>query len=72
MTIEEKLELLAETLEAEAEELSEDTALADLDNWDSMAKLSLIVMFDDEFGKKITSEDIKGFVTIGDILNSME
>ncbi len=72
MTKEEKLELLAETLEAEADELLVDTVLSDLDCWDSMTKLSLIVMFDDEFGKKITSEDIKGFSTIGDILEAME
>lgn len=72
MTKEEKLGLLAETLEVETEELSEDTVLSDLDCWDSMTKLSLIVMFDDEFGKKITSEDIKGFSTIGDILEAME
>lgn len=72
MTTAEKMELLAETLETETDEISEDTALADLDNWDSMTKLSLIVMFDDEFGKKITSEDIKKMETIKDILDLME
>ncbi len=72
MTTAEKMELLAETLEVETDEISEDTALTDLDNWDSMTKLSLIVMFDDEFGKKITSEDIKKMVTVKDILDLME
>ncbi len=72
MTIEEKIELLAETMDIEESELQADTALADLDCWDSMTKLSVIVMFDDEFGKKITSTDIKEFVTVNDILNKME
>lgn len=72
MTIEEKIELLAETMDIEESELQADMKLAELDCWDSMTKLSVIVMFDDEFGKKITSEDIKKFVTVGDVLNAME
>ena len=72
MTTSEKLELLAETLEVEVEELAEDTVLADLDCWDSMTKLSVIVMFDDEFDKKITSDDIKKLVNVNDILDMME
>lgn len=71
MTVSEKLELLAETFDVEVDEISEDTVLADMDNWDSMTKLSLIVMFDDECQKKITSDDIKKFVTVGDIIDCM-
>ena len=36
-----------------------------------MAKLSLIVMMDDEFGVKLTGDVIKGFETVGDILKLM-
>ncbi len=71
MTLEEKMELLVDTFDVDADEISADTVLADLDSWDSMTKLSLIVMFDDECGKKITSEDIKKFVTVQDILDAM-
>ena len=72
MTIEEKIDLLAETMDVEENELEENMELADLDCWDSMTKLSIIVMFDDEFGKKLTSEDIKAFITVSDILEAME
>lgn len=72
MTMEEKMELLAETLDVDTEDISADTVLSDMPEWDSMTKLSLIVMFDDEFGKKITSNDIKKFVTVQDILNVMD
>lgn len=72
MTLAEKLELLAETFDVEVDEISEEQVLDDLDNWDSMTRLSLIVMFDDEFGKKITSDDIKKFVKVQDILDCME
>ena len=52
MTMEEKMELLAETLDVDTEDISAETVLSDMPEWDSMTKLSLIVMFDDEFGKK--------------------
>lgn len=67
----EKLALLEEMLELDEGTLTEDTILNDLDEYDSMAKLSLIVLMDDEFGVKLTGEAIKGFKTVGDILVAM-
>ena len=71
MTEQEKIALLEETLELDEGTLSADTVLADVDEYDSMAKLSLIVMMDDEFGVKLTGDVIKGFNTVGDILALM-
>lgn len=72
MTVDKKLALLEEMFELEEGELKAETALEDLEEWDSMAKLSLIVLMDDECGKILKSDDIKTFVTIQDILNFME
>ena len=72
MTNQEKIALLEETLEIDEGTLTEDTLLEDVDEYDSMAKLSLIVMMDDEFGVKVTGDMIKGFQTVGDILAVME
>lgn len=72
MSIEEKLSLLAETFEIDKSEISKDTVLTDLTCWDSMTKLSLIALMDDEFNKKLTGEQIRSFKTIGDILDFME
>ena len=72
MTNQEKIALLEETLEIDEGTLTEDTLLEDVDEYDSMAKLSLIVMMDDEFGVKLTRDMIKGFQTVGDILAVME
>ena len=71
MTEQEKIALLEETLELDEGTLETDTVLADVDEYDSMAKLSLIVMMDDEFGVKLTGDVIKGFETVGDILKLM-
>ena len=71
MTTAEKITLLEETLDLEEGTLKEDTLLEDVDEYDSMAKLALIVMFDEEFGKKVDSETVKGFKTVADILAAM-
>lgn len=72
MTLREKIELLEETMDVEEGTLAEDTVLTDLDEWDSMTKLSIIVMMDDEFNKTIKADDIKKFITVKDILDCME
>jgi acyl carrier protein len=69
MTNEEKISLIEETLEIEPGTLTPETELSTVAEYDSMAKLSLIVLTDEEFGKKLTGEQIRAFVTVGDILN---
>ncbi len=71
MTNREKLALLEDMLELEEGDLNEDMALDDIDEYDSMAKLSLIVLMEDEFDVKLTGDVIKGFKTVGDIVALM-
>lgn len=72
MTIEEKLALLEETLEMGEGTLAADMDLDDVDEYDSMTKLSIIVMMQDEFGVKLTSDMVRGFNTVQDILDLMK
>lgn len=71
MTKEEKIALLEDMLELESGALAPETELSSIDEYDSMAKLSLIVLMDDEFSKKLTGEQIREFKTVQDILNFM-
>ena len=71
MTIEKKLELLADILDVDVEELSLEKELAEFD-WDSVAILSFIAMMDEEFNKEMKGAEIKKFVTVQDALNAME
>ncbi|MDR2165355.1 MAG: acyl carrier protein [Zoogloeaceae bacterium] len=48
-------------------EATAETELQSLPQWDSLAKLAVIVLFDTEYGKTITGEDLKNAVTVGDI-----
>lgn len=72
MTQEEKIAMLEDMLELDGDTLTPETVLADVEEYDSMAKLSLIVMMDDEFHKKLTGEQIHEFHTVKDILDFME
>ena len=72
MSTEKKMELLADVFECDIEDMSPNDRLIDLDSWTSMTKLSLIVMIDDECGKTLTSDRIKQFETVRDILDFME
>ena len=71
MEQEKKISLLEDMLEMDEGTLKADIALSDLENWDSMAKLSLIVLLDEECNKKITGDQIKAFSTVQDIIDFM-
>ena len=71
MTLDEKLQLLTETIEAEPGELKPEVELDSLDIWDSLAKLSVLAMFISNFEREIEVEKVRGFKTVGDILNEM-
>lgn len=72
MTLEKKMELIAEILDVDPADLTPDTEFSSLDEWDSVAALSFIAMMDEEFGKEVKGAIIKGFVTIQDALDIME
>ena len=71
MTNEEKIALLEDMLELDNGSLKPETELSCIDEYDSMAKLSLIVLMDDEFSKKLSGEQIRQFKTVQDILDYM-
>ncbi len=71
MTTEKKLELLADILDVDPDELAPEKELSEFD-WDSVAILSFIAMMDEEFGKEMKGAEIKKFVTIQDALTAME
>ena len=72
MSEREKLALLEDMLELDEGDLTMDKLLEDIDEYDSMAKLSLIVLMEDEFNIKLTGDMIRSFTTVGDIVKAME
>ena len=72
MVLKEKLNLIEDALELDLDSITEDSILDDLDGYDSMGKLSIIVLADDEFNKKLTGELLREFRTVRDLLNFFE
>ena len=50
----------------EVEELDTTVKFTDLDEWDSLASLSIIALLDSDYGITMKHSDIKNFETIGD------
>jgi acyl carrier protein len=67
----EKIKLIENALELDKNSITEETLLSEISAFDSMGKLTIIVLCDDEFNKKLTGEQIKEFKTVKDILNFM-
>lgn len=67
-----KMEMLAEILDVEPDELEESMELASIEEWDSVAILSFIAMVDEEFGREINGATVKSLVTVADVLALME
>jgi len=72
MTKQEKIRIIEEMMELEEGTLEEGTVLKDLEEWNSLAKLSLIAILDEQFGRKISADEIKALKTVQDILQYME
>lgn len=72
MTDQEKLALLEEAFDVDEGTLSPEMELDTIEEYDSMTKLSLIVMIEEQFGKKLSGAEIKAFKTVQDILSVME
>ncbi len=72
MTVKEKLNKLEELLEIDLDTLSENMELEEIEEYDSMSKLGLLLMFEDDFGKIFTAKDIAEFKLVSDILKEMD
>lgn len=72
MTIQEKLTLLEETFDVDTGTLTPEMNLKDIEEYDSLTKLSIMAMMGSTFKKTISPDVIKNFDTINDILSIME
>ena len=72
MDTNEKMALIAELLELEVSDFTPETKLEELEEWDSLAAISYVVMMDEHFCVTANPNDIRNFKTIQDILDSMK
>ncbi len=66
------IEMLEEILELDEGELTVDTDLAEIEEWDSISKLALMAEIKKNWKKNLTVEDIKKFQLVKDICDFLE
>jgi acyl carrier protein len=66
------IELFKETLEIEDGEVTIDTRFRELEQWDSLAFLSVIAMIDEEYDVVIEGNDFKKLNTVGELIHEIE
>ncbi len=72
MVFEKIKEILAEQLDADAEEMTMDTKIAEDLDADSLDVVELLMSIEDEFDVKIPDEEIENFKTIGDVVEYIQ
>ena len=72
MDLKDKLSLIAQALDVEPEALKPEMKLEELEEWDSLAVVSVIAMLDKYFSVRLKPNDIKSLVTVEDILAHMK
>lgn len=68
--MDEKIAKFKDIIECD-EPLTPQTELDSLSEWDSMGKISTIVMLADDYGYTLTFDELKGLKIVGDILALM-
>lgn len=71
MKIYEFIEKLKETLELEDMELTEDTNLKYLGEYDSLSVLSIIAMIDENFGKQLSAQQFSDVTTVRSLIEKI-
>lgn len=66
------LEMITDVLEIENKELQMSDVFRDFDEWDSLARLSLIAEIDDVYNIVIEDEVFKNLVTLQDLFSEIQ
>ena len=72
MSTKERIELLEEIMDLDPGTLKEEDVLSSFEEWDSLTALTFISEMDERFGKKVTGDQIKAFVTVADAIAVMQ
>jgi acyl carrier protein len=71
ITINDVLPIFKDIFENDRLEITEKTTAADIEEWDSINHIYLIVAIEKKFKKKFTTTQIQNWKTVGDILKDL-
>ena len=52
--------------------ITRDTAAVDIEEWDSLANVQLMVMVEQQFGVQFATTEIQSFQNVGDMIDAVE
>lgn len=64
-------EIFRDVLDNEDIVLSNDSKAEDIDEWDSLSHIQLIVAIEKAFGVKFTAKEMMSWKTVGDVVNRL-
>ena len=65
-------EIFREELEIEDLELNDETTAEDVEEWDSLSHIQLIVAIEKEFNLKFTSREIMSWANVGEMIDCIQ
>ena len=65
-------EIFMDVLDLDECELTDETSASDIEEWDSLSHIQLIVAIEKAFKIKFTSLEIMKWANVGEMVNSME
>lgn len=65
-------EIFIDIMDNDEIELKEETTATDIDEWDSLTQVQLVVAIEKEFGIKFTSSEITSWPNVGAMVDCIE
>lgn len=65
-------EIFCDVLDLDEIELTDETTANDIEEWDSLAQIQLVVAIEKAFGLKFNSQEIVNWKNVGDMVMSIQ
>jgi acyl carrier protein len=65
------IELVSSIMDVPAESLTEDSSPANVESWDSLKHMNLVLALEEEFGIRLNDERIMKMVSVGAIVETV-
>lgn len=64
-------EIMTDTFDLDALEITSDTTAADIEEWDSLSHIRMIVAVEREYGFQFTNAEIEGLNNVGELVKAI-
>jgi acyl carrier protein len=65
-------DVIADLFDDHADAVTRETSAADIEDWDSLANIQLVVMVERQFGIQFATSEIQGFRNVGDLVDAVD